>query len=171
MEGADEEPLIERPPTEEDLVNLCRRLNELEAKYLVVGGFAIIASGYIRTTMDVDLMIDTDLANEAKVYKALECLSDQAVKELNPGEVASYTVVRVCDEITVDLMAKASGIDYAEASKDMVVRTIAGVPIPFASPRLLWRMKEKTYREKDRPDLLFLRQQFSDEIFGADGSP
>jgi hypothetical protein len=38
---------------------------------------------------------------------------------------------------------------------------VDGVPIPFASPRLLWRMKAVTHREKDAPDLLFLRQWFT----------
>jgi hypothetical protein len=58
---------------------------------------------------------------------------------LEPGEVEKYTVVRVADEILVDLMAKASGIDYAEASQSMVIHEINGVPIPFASPELLWQ--------------------------------
>jgi hypothetical protein len=154
-----------RPPSVEDLVRLCRELNEKGALYLVVGGFAIRGAGYIRETMDVDLVIDTSLENEARVFKALESLPDQAVKELIPGEVSQYTVVRVADEIMVDLMASACGIDYAEAIQDSIIRTIDGVPIPFASPRLLWRMKEKTHREKDAPDLLFLRQQYGDEIF------
>ena len=40
-------------------------------------------------------------------------------------------------------------------------REVDGVPIPFASPRLLWRMKSVTRREKDAEDLLFLRQWFA----------
>lgn len=163
-----EEGLISRAPTQEEFVKLCARLNELGARYLVIGGFAIITSGYPRSTMDIDFVIDTSLENEALVYQALETLPDQAVKELVPGEVSRYTVVRVADEIVVDLMASACGIGYEEAIRDSVIRTIDGVPIPFASPRLLWRMKEKTYREKDAPDLLFLRQQYGDEIFGPD---
>jgi hypothetical protein len=155
-----------RPPSVEDLVRLCAELNEKGARYVVVGGFAIRGAGYIRETMDVDLLIDTSLENEALVYQALEILPDQAVKELLPGEVSQYSVVRVGDEICVDLMASACGIDYAEAIKDSIIRTVDGVPIPFASPRLLWRMKEKTHREKDAPDLLFLRQQYGHEIFG-----
>lgn len=160
-----EEELTTRAPTRADFVELCRRLNELGANYIVIGGFAIITAGYTRSTMDVDLVIDISLENEAKVFEALESLPDQAVKELVPGEVSKYTVVRVADEFVVDLMASASGIGYAEAILDSVIRTIDGVAIPFASPRLLWRMKEKTYREKDAPDLLFLRQQYGDEIF------
>jgi hypothetical protein len=40
------------------------------------------------------------------------------------------------------------------------MRRVQDVDIPFASPRLLYRMKKNTHREKDQPDLLFLRQQY-----------
>ena len=152
--------LTSRAPERPDLVNLCRELNERGARYLVIGGFAIIAAGYARTTGDLDLLIDADLENEAKVFKALEILPDQCVKELEPGEVSEYLVVRVADEILVDLMARASGIDYSEASKSVVIHELDGVSIPFASPELLWRMKSRTHREKDRGDLQFLRMWF-----------
>jgi len=164
MDVEDAEPqegqLVSRAPTEEDLVAMCRLLNESGARYMIVGGFAIMYAGYGRTTGDVDLLFDTELVNEAKVYRCLESLPDKAVLQLQPGEVGKYVVVRVADEIVVDLMKSASGIDYAEASKDVVIRTVQGVPIPFASPRLLWRMKKNTHREKDAADLVFLRQQY-----------
>lgn len=153
--------LIPRPPVEEDLVTLCRELNERGARYLVVGGFAIIMAGYPRTTGDVDIVIDTCLENEAKAFAALATLPDGCVRELDPGDVAKYTVVRVADEILVDLMASASGIGYEEAARSVVVHRIGGVDIPFASPELLWRMKSRTHREKDRGDLQFLRQWFA----------
>jgi hypothetical protein len=161
MDVVDDNPaspeLESREPTLEDLVELCRNLNAQQARYIVVGGFAIRAAGYVRRTMDVDLLIETGEANERRVFKALESLPDQAVKELQPGEVAQYVVVRVADEIVVDLMRAACGIEYLEASKDVVTHEVQGVRIPFASPRLLWRMKATTYRDKDLPDLHFLR--------------
>jgi hypothetical protein len=42
----------------------------------------------------------------------------------------------------------------------VVIRELDGVSIPFASPELLWRMKGRTHREKDRGDLQFLRMWF-----------
>ncbi len=151
-----------RSPSVEDLVELCRRLNEAGARYVVIGGFAVRFSGLDRNTGDVDLVVDTALENEALVFEALESLPDQAVLELDPGDVAKYNVVRVADEIVVDLMRSACGIDYEEAAKDIVVHEVDGVPIPFASPRLLWRMKKPTHREKDAGDLVFLRQYFAE---------
>jgi hypothetical protein len=151
-----------RKPTAEDLRDLCRELNQRRAKYVVVGGFAMNAANYLRETMDIDLLVASDLENEAKIFSALSTLPDNAVRELEPGELQKYTVIRVGDEIVVDLMALASGIDYAEASKDIVVREVDGVPIPFASPRLLWRMKALTHREKDAGDLCFLKHWFAE---------
>jgi hypothetical protein len=147
-----------REPSVEDLVDLCRHLNAAGARYLVVGGFALRAAGYDRRTMDIDLLIDPAPENEARVYEALAYLPDQAVRELKPGEVSKYSVVRVADEIVVDLMQSASGIDYASAIEEAVTQEIDGVAIPFASPRLLWRMKRGCYRDKDVPDVHFLRR-------------
>jgi len=160
----DDRPLDElesREPTVEDLRDLCRELNQRGTKYVVVGGFAMRAANYIRRTMDVDLLVAADADNEARVFCALSSLPDNAVRELQPGELRLYNVIRIADEILVDLMSSAGGIDYAEAAKDMVVREVDGVPIPFASPRLLWRMKAITHREKDAGDLVFLRQWFA----------
>ena len=53
-------------------------------------------------------------------------------------------------------------LDYAEAVSDVIVHDVGGVPIPFASPRLLWRMKVVTHREKDAADLVFLRYWFAE---------
>ena len=164
MVMADDYPsneLASREPTVEDLRDLCRELNQRGAKYIVIGGFAMRAAEYNRTTMDIDLMVATDEENEAKVFSALSTLPDNAVRDLKPGELQQYNVIRVGDEILVDLMRSAAGIDYAEAAKDVVMREVDGVSIPFASPRLLWRMKSVTHREKDTDDLLFLREWFA----------
>ena len=135
-----------REPTVEDLRDLCRELNQRGARYVVIGGFAIRAAGYIRRTMDVDLLVATDPDNERRLFGALSTLPDNAVRELQTGELQKYNVIRVGDEILVDLMRTAGGVDYAEAAKDLSVQAVDGVSIPFASPRLLWRMKAATHR-------------------------
>jgi hypothetical protein len=157
------ENLTSRPPTQADLVGLCRELNQRGVKYIVIGGFAVIAAGLPRTTADVDLLVAADAENEARVFSALSTLPDNAVRELRPGELQQYSVIRVADEILVDLMRSAGGIDYAQAASQVVTRELDGVPIPFASPRLLWRMKAITHRAKDAGDLVFLGQWFREQ--------
>src|SRR5579859_531769 len=155
----DSKELEPRPPLEVDLVALCRELNQREARYIVIGGFAVIAAGLPRVTGDIDLMVAVDRENETKVFSALSTLPDKAVRELKPGDLQEYNVIRVADEILVDLMRSAGGIEYEEAAKDIMVREIQGVPIPFASPRLLWLMKIDTHREKDVPKFLARTRQ------------
>ena len=166
MAMADDRPstpeLEPREPTVEDLRDLCRELTQRQARYVVVGGFAVRAAGYNRRTMDVDLVVAVDSDNESRVFSALSTLPDNAVREVQPGELQQYNVIRVADEILVDLMRSAGGIEFEEAAKDVVVLEVQGVPIPFASPRLLWRMKVGTHREKDAADLVFLRHWFAE---------
>lgn len=153
--GSGEEK-VPRPPEFLDLTRLCAELNRLGARYVVVGGFAIIQLGFPRLTNDIDLLIETTTDNEARVLQALLSLPDKAAAELKPGEVGRYGVVRVGDEIMVDLMKSGCGVGYEEAVKDAEVREINGVAIPFASALTLWRMKQ-TVRDKDIPDRRFLR--------------
>lgn len=151
-------PDPERLPTQADLLRLCRELNALGARYLVLGGFAIIHYGMIRATEDIDLLIEGSPENQQLVRKALATLPNQAILELGENEdMRNYGVIRVGDEITVDIMLAACGIGYEEASKQIQMVQINGVPVPFATPELLWRTKQ-TVREKDIPDRLFLRE-------------
>ncbi len=105
-------------------------------------------------------MVETDGDNENRIIRALLYLPDQAVKELKMGEIDQYEVVRVVDEIVVDLMKRACGIEYAEASKSIVTIRIEGVDIPFASRDLMTRLKASV-RPKDQMDLEFLKQPVS----------
>ncbi len=43
-----------RAPTIEDIARICGALNESAAKYVLIGGFAVIAHGSGRTTKDID---------------------------------------------------------------------------------------------------------------------
>ena len=47
-----------RAPEPEDLVRICRALNAAGARYILIGGFAVIAHGGSRFTKDVDLLVD-----------------------------------------------------------------------------------------------------------------
>jgi hypothetical protein len=149
-----------RPPTVDDLITLCAELNARKAKYIVIGGMAMIQAGFVRGTEDIDLLVDSSPDNQIAVRKALEILPDKAVTELRDDDLTRYVVVRVADEIVVDLLLSAGGISYADAMPEILQVNLNGITIPFASPRLLLRMKQ-TGREKDELDLVFLRELLS----------
>ena len=159
------EPSPETPrlPVQDDLVALCRELNAQGARYLVVGGFAVIQHGFLRATEDIDLLVEGSLDNQARIKKALEILPDKAVRELGDDDLRNYVVVRVADDVLVDLMLAACGIGYEECSGEIETVVVQGVSIPFASPRLLLRMKQ-THREKDELDRKFLERKILGEF-------
>ena len=124
---------------------------------MVVGGFAINRLGFVRSTDDIDLLIARDLANQALVKKALEILPDKAARELENDDLSQWVVVRVNDDITVDLMTSACGVTYDEAITGIETVVMDGVSIPFAGAELMLKMKQG-WRSKDVEDRSFLRQ-------------
>jgi hypothetical protein len=151
-----------RPPTLEDLVHLCSELNRVGAKYIVVGGMAIIRLGFARATEDIALLVDSSPENQELVRRALMTLPDQAVREMTMTDLDDYQVIRIADEIVVDLMKSACGIAYSEASHSIEWEKIEGVPIPLATARLLWKLKQAP-RAKDEIDRAFLRSLLEKE--------
>ena len=153
-----EEQTPSRTPEQSDLVKLCAALNAQGANYIVVGGMAVVQQGFLRATEDIGLLLENSRQNQARVRKALEVLPDKAVREMSEDDLDAYGVVRVADEIVVDLMLSACGIGYDDAIDEVESVAIQGVPIPFASAKLLLRMKQ-TYRDKDIPDRIFLQEK------------
>ena len=94
-----------RAPEVEDLAALCAALNREGARYILIGGFAVILHGLVRTTKDVDLLVDPSPDNVRAIKRALAALPDNAAALMADDEVGRYEVVRVADEIVVDLMA------------------------------------------------------------------
>jgi hypothetical protein len=138
---------VTRVPTDADLVSLARELNRLGVAYVVVGGFAINRLGFVRATEDIDLLIARDRANQALVKQALEILPDHAIRELGDEDIAQWVVVRVNDDITVDLMTEACGVRFEDAASGVETEVIDGVPIPFAGAELMLKMKQSRARK------------------------
>jgi hypothetical protein len=149
---------ITRPPRKEDLVKLCEELNRLGAGYIIIGGLAMNNLGLVRTTEDMDILIDPSPENQRRVREALLILPEQAIRELGADEdLQQWVVTRVNDEITVDLMTEACGVRYEEAKADVQIREVQGVPIPMANRRLMIKLKQSP-RPKDQIDLQYLLQ-------------
>ena len=93
MDLENAQPAESRPPTVADLVNLGRSLNAQEAFYMVVGGFAMNQHGFTRMTMDIDILLEDSIENQARVKRALEVLPDKAVRELGDDDLRSWWYV------------------------------------------------------------------------------
>ena len=152
-----------RAPEVEDLLALCRALNHEHVRYVLIGGFAVILHGFVRTTKDIDLLVDPSETNVRAIKRALATLPDNAVAQVDDADLRRHAVVRVADEIVVDLMASACGVTYVDVSPDEIDhRLIDGVDLPLAGMRLLIRMKD-TVRDSDKVDVRFLRLRLEEE--------
>ena len=138
------------------LLRVCALLNAAGARYLVAGGHACILHGIVRTTEDVDLLIEPTEENCARVIQALAQLQDGAAAELTPRDLLDNVVVKIADEVEVDVSTQAWKVTYADALPAALETIVDGVRIHYLGLESLMASKE-TYREQDRLDLLRLR--------------
>jgi hypothetical protein len=160
----DQEPDVPevRPPTVDDVRRICRALDEAGARYVLIGGFAVILHGGERTTKDIDLLVDPAPENVARIKKALSILEDDAAREIDVGDLERYVVVRVADEVMVDLLAAACGVTWAEANERAERIDVGGAVAIVADRQTLIRTK-RTVRPSDAADRAWLEAQQSEE--------
>ena len=152
-----------RVPTVADLARIARSLNEEGVRYAVIGGFAIIHHGLARATNDIDLLVDPSPENVDRVRRALAVLEDRAALDVRPDDVAHYNVVRIADEIVVDLIGSAAGVTFGDLEDSIEHGEIEGVRVPYPAPAALLRTKQ-TVRDKDVVDRQFLEALLRGEI-------
>ena len=129
-----------RPPTIDDLVLLCKELNKEGVKYILIGGFAVNYYGFPRVTEDIDLLVEPSEDNISRIKKALSFLPDNAAMEINPDDIEKYEVVRIADEIIIDLLKKACDITYDNAKIEYF--QFKEVTIPLADIPTMIRTKQ-----------------------------
>ena len=157
-QGAEEPATVVMEPSRPDLpplLKICSLLNAAGAKYLVIGGYAVILHGLVRTTDDVDILIEATEENAVRVWQALDGLRDHAVRELKPPDLLEGVVV-VGDEFQVDVSIHAWKVSYADAIGTAREVVLEGVRVPYLGYDMLIASKQ-TYREKDQLDLLQIR--------------
>lgn len=138
------------------LLRICSLLNKHHAQYLVVGARACWLHGYVRATMDVDILVPEDMQNHARVIAALSELQDHAAAELTPRDFAENVVVKIADEIEVDVSTHASSVSYRDAIPTSLTTVIEGVEVPYLDMQTLIKSKS-TQREQDKVDIQRLR--------------
>jgi hypothetical protein len=138
------------------LLRICSLLNKHHAQYLVVGARACWLHGYVRATMDVDILVPEDMQNHARVIAALSELQDHAAAELKPRDFAENVVVKIADEIEVDVSTHACSVSYRDAIPTSLTAVIEGVEVPYLDMQTLIKSKS-TQREQDKVDIQRLR--------------
>lgn len=149
--------------SEFDLRSLLSTLHAHDVSFVVIGGVAVGAHGYVRSTADLDLVPDPDPANLARLSEALAELEPTlpTAKGRRFDPASDSGVIRRGGNVTadtrfggLDVVQRASGVpSYSQLAEDAVESELLGVPVRVCSLARLRKMKEAQGREQDRADL------------------
>jgi hypothetical protein len=149
--------------TEFDLRALLELLHEKGVRFVVIGGVAVAAHGYVRGTENLDLVPDPDPANLDRLTAALGDLGSTlpTVKGRRFNPATDARVVRRGGNVTadtrfggLDVVQRARGVPaYAQLDQDAVESELLGVPVRVCSLARLREMKEAQGRTQDKADL------------------
>lgn len=151
-----------------------RALNELEVRYLVAGGLAVLAHGVTRLTQDIDLVVALDPDNTARALQALSrleyrplvpvTLDDFARPELRQTWIdeKDAKVFQLVSEAhrtaRVDLFLEEPFDFEAAWGRAYWAEVAPGLRVPFVGLDDLIAMKEAAGRPQDLLDATSLRQ-------------
>ncbi|MBO1438283.1 nucleotidyltransferase [Meiothermus sp. CFH 77666] len=129
-------------------------LNQNRVRYLLIGGYAVGLHGHPRYTKDLDIWVEPTQENAKNLIKAIEDfgLSSLELKPedfLEPGVIVQigYPPVRI------DLLTKASGVEFAECYQNRQEVEIDGLKVSLISLKDLRKNKQATGRHQDLADL------------------
>jgi hypothetical protein len=156
-----------------DPIPLLRFLEERSIKYIVIGGFAVNAHGFIRVSKDLDIVPDPSRENLEKLAGALGELNarnaegdDLADDEfpLNPTSVDDLSQggnFRLATDLgELDVMQWVAGLDsenpYVELMEQAIEGQPDGVQVWICGLAHLRAMKQAAGRPRDLDDLKHL---------------
>jgi len=152
---------------------IVRTLNHAGVRYLVAGGLAVNAHGYLRFTQDVDLVIALDAGNIVRSFKALATLGYKPIVPItaeqfsnaslrqgwidNKGMQVLNFVSDLHRETTIDIFVYAPFEFDAEYTISLQGELLPALQTRFVSLPTLIRMKETANRPRDLDDIQHLR--------------
>lgn len=145
-----------------DLAGLLRVLAEYRVRFVVIGGVAVAAHGYVRATEDVDVVPDPDRENLDRLGNALVSLeahlAADSTRGVGPAERQALYRGRNLTLTTrlgdIDVVQRLPGVPgYAALAADAESTSLGGIGLDVASRAHLIAMKQARGSAQDRADL------------------
>jgi len=141
---------------------LLANLANANIRFIVVGGLAVSLNGYVRLTEDVDFVVDTEAANLTQLIKTLSQFGEGfgggltlADFSLEPGAIR---IIESTEDCQMDIFTLIGGFDYGELIEGSEIAKIGNVKFHYASKTQLIAIKSSSLREKDKIDILAMKQ-------------
>ncbi len=128
-------------------------LNKNNVRYIVIGGYAVVYHGYVRSTNDIDIWIDIRKDNIRKVIKTLDefGFSSLNIKEtdFSPNQIIplGYPPNRI------DLITTLAGIDFETCYESKEQVTIDHIAVNIIDLENLIKAKKASNRTRDLADI------------------
>jgi predicted nucleotidyltransferase len=136
------------------------RLADHGVQFIVVGGVAVALQGYLRTTEDVDVLVEASRENVTRLLDALSDYGEGFARELTADDFTDDEgAIRIVEEsefCQIDIFTRMTGLYYADLLPDAGTLDLNGRTIRYASKASLIRLKSSSVREKDRLDVIAL---------------
>lgn len=139
-----------------DFAEFLAALLAAEARFLVVGAHALAIHGVPRATGDIDVWIDREPVNVARVWRALAAFGAPVeALGVRPAdlETPDMVVQLGLPPRRIDLLTGLTGLEFAGAWATRVVHRVNGLDVPFLGRDALVRNKRASGRYKDLGDL------------------
>jgi hypothetical protein len=143
----------------QDFQDLLRELCEAEARFLVVGAYALAVHGRPRATGDIDIWVEPTADNAKRVYKALQSFG-APLHDLHVDDLCTPDIVfqMGLPPRRIDVLTTISGVDFTDSWPNRTEAKFGNVIVPVLSAEDLIRNKTETGRPKDLVDADELRQ-------------
>lgn len=143
-----------------DFIKVLGAFEKANLDYVLIGGVAVVFHGFERLTRDMDIFIKMMPKNIYNLRKALKSVfNDPSIEEITFSELKKYPVIRygTPNNFYIDIIGK---LGESASYKDMVYNTIEfkGIKIKIATPETLYELKKHTRRDRDKADILFLKE-------------
>jgi predicted nucleotidyltransferase len=140
-----------------DTRSLLESLNARECRYLLIGALAFPHYGYARATLDVDIFIDPQRENAARVRLALADFGFD-VTEVTVEDLLEFKLLVRDYSLQVDVHPFVTGVEFEPVYASAIETKVQGVPVKIPSLDDVIKMKQAAGRPKDLEDLKFLAE-------------
>jgi hypothetical protein len=157
---------------------LVAALEEAGVRYLVAGGLAVNAHGYLRFTKDVDFVVQLIPENIERAFAVLANLGYRPMVPISAAQFANAGLreewirdkgMQVLQfwsdahrETPVDMFVREPFV-FDEEYEHALVKPLGSIPVRFVAIPALIRMKEEAGRPQDRIDIDYLRMRLEDD--------
>ncbi|MGI4854799.1 MAG: DUF6036 family nucleotidyltransferase [Janthinobacterium lividum] len=135
-------------------LSLFAALNKAGADYVVVGGVAVNAHGFIRNTTDLDLYFRPTVENASAIFRALTDLSAPLDGKDPTDLLIDYAHFQMRTPYgRVDFLSSIGGMPFDQVWRGRVEEEIEGILVPFISKQDLIENKLQVGRSRDLLDV------------------